>query len=87
MGLVADLGPGNIAIDTAVFIYFIEENPRFLLSQMTDACPRCQAFVCSNSRRIRNETAPPTSFMGVSKIGSVSVAHPKRRLRFRTKPI
>ena len=30
MGLIADLGPGSIAVDTAVFIYFIEENPRFL---------------------------------------------------------
>lgn len=30
MGLTADLGPGPIAIDTAVFIYFIEEDPRFL---------------------------------------------------------
>jgi len=30
MGLIADLGPGSVAVDTAVFIYFIEENPRFL---------------------------------------------------------
>ena len=30
MGLIEDLGPGTIAIDTAVFIYFIEEEPRFL---------------------------------------------------------
>jgi predicted nucleic acid-binding protein len=30
MGLMADLGPGPVAIDTAVFIYFIEANPRFL---------------------------------------------------------
>jgi predicted nucleic acid-binding protein len=30
MGLIADLGPGPVAIDTAVFIYFIEEDPRFL---------------------------------------------------------
>jgi predicted nucleic acid-binding protein len=30
MGLIADLGPGSTAVDTAVFIYFIEENPRFL---------------------------------------------------------
>src|ERR1700687_2378309 len=30
MGLMADLGPGPVAIDTAVFIYFIEEDPRFL---------------------------------------------------------
>jgi predicted nucleic acid-binding protein len=30
MGLIADLGLGSIAVDTAVFIYFIEENPRFL---------------------------------------------------------
>ena len=30
MGLMADLGPGPLAIDTAIFIYFIEKNPRFL---------------------------------------------------------
>jgi predicted nucleic acid-binding protein len=30
MGLIADLGPGSIGVDTAIFIYFIEENPRFL---------------------------------------------------------
>lgn len=30
MGLIADLGPGAAAVDTAVFIYFIEEEPRFL---------------------------------------------------------
>ena len=30
MGLMADLGPGSVALDTAVFIYFIEEDPRFL---------------------------------------------------------
>ena len=30
MGLIADLGPGAVAIDTAIFIYFIEEEPRFL---------------------------------------------------------
>lgn len=30
MGLMADLGRGPVAVDTAVFIYFIEEHPRFL---------------------------------------------------------
>lgn len=30
MGLMADLGAGSVALDTAIFIYFIEENPRFL---------------------------------------------------------
>ncbi len=30
MGLTADLGQGSVAIDTAIFIYFIEEHPRFL---------------------------------------------------------
>ena len=30
MGLMADLGRGPVALDTAVFIYFIEENPRFV---------------------------------------------------------
>ena len=30
MGLIADLGTGAVALDTAVFIYFIEENQTFL---------------------------------------------------------
>ena len=30
MGLMSDVGRGAVAIDTAVFIYFIEEEPRFL---------------------------------------------------------
>jgi predicted nucleic acid-binding protein len=30
VGLMKALGGGRIAIDTAVFIYFIEEHPRFL---------------------------------------------------------
>jgi len=30
LGLIADLGRGRIGVDTAIFIYFMEENPRFL---------------------------------------------------------
>ena len=30
MGLSTDVGPGSVAVDTAVFIYFIEEHPRYL---------------------------------------------------------
>ncbi len=30
MRLIADLGAGRVALDTAIFIYFIEEDPRFL---------------------------------------------------------
>jgi uncharacterized protein len=30
MGLIADLGPGPIALDTSIFIYFIEEHPDYL---------------------------------------------------------
>ena len=30
VGLKADLGTGAVAADTAVFVYFIEEDPRFL---------------------------------------------------------
>lgn len=30
MGLMANLGRGPVGIDTAIFIYFIEEHPRFL---------------------------------------------------------
>ena len=30
MGLIQDLGPGSVAVDTAVFIYFLEEHPKFL---------------------------------------------------------
>lgn len=29
MGLIADLAQGPVGVDTAVFIYFIEESPRF----------------------------------------------------------
>ena len=30
MGLIEDLGTGDVGVDTAIFIYFIEEHPRFL---------------------------------------------------------
>src|SRR3984957_14389589 len=30
MGLMADLGGGLVGADTSIFIYFIEEHPRFL---------------------------------------------------------
>jgi predicted nucleic acid-binding protein len=30
VGLIADLGPGAVAVDTAIFIYFIEEHPAYL---------------------------------------------------------
>lgn len=30
MGLIEDLGPGPVALDTPPFIYFIEEDPRYL---------------------------------------------------------
>ena len=30
MALIDDLGPGPVALDTAILIYFIEEHPRFL---------------------------------------------------------
>ena len=30
MALIDDLGSGPVGIDTAVFIYFVEENPQFL---------------------------------------------------------
>jgi predicted nucleic acid-binding protein len=30
VGLIADIGPGRIGVDTCVFIYFMEENPQFL---------------------------------------------------------
>ena len=30
MGLIGEIGVGPLALDTAVFIYFIEEHPRFL---------------------------------------------------------
>jgi predicted nucleic acid-binding protein len=30
VGLIQDLGVGNIGLDTAIFIYFIEEHPQFL---------------------------------------------------------
>jgi len=30
VGLIEDLGPGPVALDTQAFIYFIEEHPRYL---------------------------------------------------------
>lgn len=30
MGLIDDLGDGNVGVDTAIFIYFIEEHPKYL---------------------------------------------------------
>ena len=30
MGLIDEIGAGNVAVDTVIFIYFIEGNPRFL---------------------------------------------------------
>jgi predicted nucleic acid-binding protein len=30
VGLIADLEPGPVGVDTAIFIYFIEEHPKFL---------------------------------------------------------
>jgi hypothetical protein len=30
MGLMADLGRGPVGVDTAIFLYFIEERPQFL---------------------------------------------------------
>jgi predicted nucleic acid-binding protein len=30
VGLIADVGAGAVGVDTAIFIYFIEEEPRFL---------------------------------------------------------
>jgi predicted nucleic acid-binding protein len=30
VGLIDDIGPGNVGIDTSVFIYFIEEAPQYL---------------------------------------------------------
>lgn len=32
MGLIRELGPGLVGVDTAIFIYFIEEHPQFLPS-------------------------------------------------------
>lgn len=30
MGLIEDLGPGPVGLDTAIFLYYIEEHPRYL---------------------------------------------------------
>jgi len=30
LGLLSDLGEGPVALDTAIFIYFLEENPTYL---------------------------------------------------------
>ena len=30
MGLISDVGAGAVAVDTAIFVYLIEEHPQFL---------------------------------------------------------
>lgn len=30
MGLLSDIGAGPLALDSSIFVYFIEENPRYL---------------------------------------------------------
>ena len=30
MGLIRDLGDGNVGLETAIFIYFIEDHPQFI---------------------------------------------------------
>ncbi len=30
MGLIDDLGPGPVGLDTPLFIYFMEEHPKYL---------------------------------------------------------
>jgi hypothetical protein len=44
VGLIDDLKPGPVALDTQVFIYFIEEEKRFLPID-------CKSFL-TNDRRI-----------------------------------
>jgi predicted nucleic acid-binding protein len=50
VGLIADLGPGAVGVDTVVFIYFMEEEPRFLphiLPLFTDADEGIRELVTS----------------------------------------
>jgi predicted nucleic acid-binding protein len=53
MGLLDDLGPGPVAIDTAIVIYFIEEDSRFL--------PLVRPiFVAADEGRLELVTSAPT---------------------------
>jgi hypothetical protein len=36
MGLIEEIGDGPLALDTVIFIYFIEEHRRFLLTNDRD---------------------------------------------------
>lgn len=51
MGLTDDLGPGPTALDTAVFIYYIEENARFLplVAPIFDAVAKGQREAVTSS--------------------------------------
>lgn len=48
MGLIKDIGYGSVCLDTAVFIYFIEENPDYfkIIHPLFEAIDKgiCQAF-------------------------------------------
>ena len=50
MGLISELGGGGVAVDTAIFIYFIEENPRFL-PEIHDTCELIAARVAEVTSR------------------------------------
>ena len=46
MGLITDVGAGAVALDTSVFIYFIEEEPRFLPHILPSSSRRAGARRC-----------------------------------------
>ena len=62
MGLRQDLGPGPAALDTVVFIYYIEENERFL------------PLVAPVTTLLAAVLWPPAGLVGLIVGGAASVA-------------
>lgn len=51
MGLIADIGPGTVAVDTAPFIYFIEDDPRFapIVGPLFEQADRSERLLVTSS--------------------------------------
>ena len=51
MGLLSDLGQGPVALDSSIFIYFIEEHPLFLpvVEPLFSSVAACDVAVVTSS--------------------------------------
>lgn len=50
MGIIEDIGPGPVCLDTCIFIYFIEEHPRFInqVEQIFEAVDKGKFFAITS---------------------------------------